>query len=134
MGAVAAGVGRNNQNGSRNLARNTKTSSSLETETVLMGDSIESLKEQILQIERIRNEKAKAAEDSMDVTSPELNDEQRLLLKSKLLKGFISLLKSRIQMKHAYLRLLAILTFFGVYCATLVVQRNISGSFGVQSR
>jgi hypothetical protein len=50
------------------------------------------------------------------------------------LKGLIVKLKSRIETKYSYLKLFALLTFFCFYAVSVIIQRDISGSFGVQSR
>jgi hypothetical protein len=100
-----------------------------------MGDSADVLKAQIIAVEKIRNEKAQVLDKiNNDITSPDLNEDERLLLKSTLLKGLIVVLKSRIETKYSYLKLFALLTFFCFYAVSVIIQRDISGSFGVQSR
>lgn len=98
------------------------------------GDSVDVLKAQIIEIEKIRTEKSKAFDNISDITSPDLNDDQKLLLKSTLLKGLIDVLQRRIEIKYSYLKLLALLTFFCFYSASVILQRDITESFGVLSR
>jgi hypothetical protein len=98
------------------------------------GDSADVLKAQIIEIEKIRNEKSKAFDTFGDITTPDLEDDQRSLLKSTLLKGLIDVLQRRIEIKYSYLKLLALMTFFCFYSTSVILQRDISGSFGVQSR
>ncbi len=102
--------------------------------TFSIGDSEDVLKAQIIEMERIRKEKSKVLNNINDITSPDLSENERSLLKLTLLKGFINVLKSRIGMKYSYLKLLALITFFCFYSTSVILQRDISGSFGVQSR
>jgi hypothetical protein len=136
-GAITQALEALDKNESRNRNRTNKQRErklSSEGGPVSMSDSADVLKAQIIEIEKIRNEKSKAFDNINDLTSPDLNDTQRLLLKSNLLKGLKAVLQRRIEIKYSYLKLLALITFFGFYSASVVLQRDISGSFGVQSR
>ncbi len=74
-------------------------------------------------------------DDSADALKAQLIAlDDRLLLKSTLLKGLIAVLKSRIEIKYSYLKLLSLMTFFCFYSVSVIIQRDISGSYGVQSR
>ncbi len=134
MGAVAASVNRNRQENSSRSTINRETNISSGNGTFLKGESADVLAAQIIELEKIRNERSKAFENIKDITSPDLDKDGRLMLKSNLLKGLITLLQNRIDIKYSYLRLFAILTFFCIYSASVIIQRDIFNSFGVQSR
>ena len=103
--------------------------------SALNDDSVDLLKAQIIALEKIRNERSKTFDNfNNDIASPDLYEDDRLLLKSTLLKGLVVVLKRRIETKYSYLKLLALMTFFCFYFVSVIMQRDISASFGVQSR
>jgi hypothetical protein len=134
MGAVAGSVARMRQENGSGSTKKSETDFLSRDGTFLKSDSADVLKAQIIEIENIRNERSKVFEKFKDIASPDLEDHERLSLKLRLLKGFIMLIQSRIDIKYSYLRLFAVLTFFCIYSATVILQRDISDSFGVQSR
>ena len=134
IGAVAQSARSARQESSNRTTEQREASLSSGGGTFSNGDSADVLKAQIIEMERIRNEKSKAFRNINDITSTDLNDSERSLLKSTLLKGFISVLQGRIEIKYSYLKLLAIITFFCFYSISVILQRDISSSFGVQSR
>jgi hypothetical protein len=133
MGAVAQSV-RSTRQGYKSPTNENKDGGRIGG-SVLNDDSADALKAQILALEKIRNEKSKVFDNiNNDITSPDLNEDDRLLLKSTLLKGLIAVLKSRIEIKYLYLNLLSLMTFFCFYSVSVIIQRDISGSYEVQSR
>ena len=132
MGAVAGSVGRIRQDVRSRSTRQGGAEPTSPGGTNSLDDSADVLKAQIIEIEKIRS--SKAFHIAKDITSPDLNEDERLLFKSNVLKGLIALLKSRIDIKYSYLRLLGMLLFFSLYSTTVIIQRNIFDSFGVQSR
>ena len=133
MGAVAQSV-RSMRQGYKSPTNENKDGGKMGG-SVLNDDSADALKAQILVLEKIRNEKSKVFDNiNNDITSPDLKEDDRLLLKSTLLKGLIAVLKSRIEIKYSYLKLLSLMTFFCFYSVSVIIQRNISGSYEVQSR
>ncbi len=134
MGAVKERVG--SRIGKERRSRSTRQdrAESLSERTNLLSDSADLLKAQIIEIENIRGVRSREFDNVKDITSPDLKEDERLLLKSNMLQGLITLLKSRINVKYSYLRLFSILIFFCTYSTTVIIQRNISDSFGVQSR
>ena len=134
MGAVAQSVRSTRQ---EHHSKTHKTSAGGWTGgvSVLKDDSADVLKAQIIALEKIRNEKSKKIDNvDKDIASPDINEDERLLRKSTLLKGLIVVLERRIETKYSYLKLLALLTFFCFYSVSFIMQRDISASFGVQSR
>ena len=102
--------------------------------TPLCCDSADVITAQIIEIERLRNERSKAFDHIKDITSPDLSEKVRFMLKSNMLNGLALLLKNRIDTKYSYLRLFTILIFFIIYSTTIIIQRDISNACGVQSR
>jgi hypothetical protein len=132
---VAESVNRARQENRSRSNKNSETGASSSRDgTFLKGDSADVLRAQIIEIEKIRNEKSKVFEKVKDIASPDLKEDERLSLKLSLLKGLIMLIQNRIDIKYSYLRLFAVLTFFCIYSATVILQRDITDSFGVQSR
>ena len=79
-----------------------------------------SLESQIREIDKIRRSKF----DVLDAKAK----------KFKQLSGLSALLRKRIETKGSYIRFFALTGFFCLYSTSLILQRDISSAFGVQTR
>ena len=93
-------------------------------------DSVGTLEATVFEIEKFRQRLRDPTVDRFDSE----DQEELMYIQALQLEGLEHMLKKRIERKMSYLRLFSLLIFFSLYSVSLILQRDITSAFGVQTR